>query len=302
MLDLAGLPDIQSASVATPRAPTRLRAMLFAAGHEYRQPPERYDWDGRRRGDAEFGLIQLTLEGTGRLEFEGVTHTLRPGDAMVLWFPHDHRYWRPTHASWRFLYACVQGGEATRLWRDAAQRRGPIWHLDERSALTNTLRDVCTGAIAGQIDDPYRCSAAAYRLALSVLEESTVGDANPAPSPRSKAIARSIRFAQSKHHRPIGVDDLAEASGMSRYHFSRVFRQSEGLSPGRYLRNLRVAAAVRRLQTTDETLERIAAKTGFSHASHLSRAVRDAYGTTPGSIRKRGMYAPPGPGKPPAKR
>jgi len=290
MLNLYPARTLRSVSIVTPRAPARLRAMLFAAGHEERQPPEHYVWDGRRRGDAEFGLIQLTLEGQGRMEFDGTTHTLLPGDAMMLWLPHDHRYWRPTHASWRFLYACVQGGEAVRLWRDAAQRRGPIWRLTEKSELAQTLAETCRRAIDGEINDPYTSSSLAYRLALAALRESTAGQPDPDGTPRSMAIARAVRIAQKRHRYPIGVDDLAEAAGMSRYHFSRVFSRSEGVSPGRYLTGLRVASAVRLLQTTDKTLEQIAAITGFANASHLSRAVRASHDATPGSIRRRGMY------------
>ena len=289
-MDLPGLPPLESVSVASPRAAVRLRAMLFAAGHEDRRPSAAYDWDGRRRGEAEFGLIQLTLGGTGRLDFNDHTYTLRPGDAMVLSFPHDHRYWRPTNRHWRFLYACIHGGEAMRIWRDAAERRGPVWRLSPESRLVEALAETCRRAIDRQINDPYVNSALAYQLAMAVLKESAAGEPEPGDTPRSAAIARAVRYAQQWHRQPIGVEDLAEAAGMSRYHFSRVFRRSEGRSPGRYLADLRVASAVRLLQTTDDTLEKIANATGFANASHLSRAVRASYDTTPGSIRQRGMY------------
>jgi len=40
------------------------------------------------------------------------------------------------------------------------------------------------------------------------------------------------------------------------------------------------------LQTSDLTLEHIASLTGFSSASHLSRAVRAETGSSPGRLRR----------------
>lgn len=80
--------------VMLPRLGPSLHAMLTAAGYERCRDP-RYDWHGLKRGREPFVLLQYTLSGGGLLEFEGQPYPVPPGSAMLLYFPHDNRYWLP---------------------------------------------------------------------------------------------------------------------------------------------------------------------------------------------------------------
>lgn len=284
--------DVCSLSIVPFGRDVPLRAMLSAAGHEDRQPPERYDWHGLERGDAEFGLIQITLEGEGRLRCGGVERRLTPGDAMALTFPHDHRYWRPRQRHWRFIYACLHGREAMRLWREAIRMAGPVWVVRPESALTQVLAQIVRRAAHGAMRDPWEASRWAYTLAthgaataLEVRRGRAVGDAEP-------AVKRAIAYADAHFREDIGVAELANAAGLSRYHFSRVFQQSVGQPPGDYLRQRRLNFAVEQIQSTSQSLKVIARTAGFSSESYLSKVIRKAYGIPPREVRRRGLYSP----------
>lgn len=269
-----------------------LRAMLSAAGHEHRRPPERYDWHGLKRGKAEFGLIQITLEGEGRLRYGDEERRLITGDAMALAFPHDHRYWRPRQHNWRFVYACLHGREAMRLWREAIELAGPVWSLTAEHSLAQTVAQIVRLAMNGVFSDPWEASRWAYALATRATEHAlelrrgrNIGHAAP-------AISRAISYADAHFTEQIGVDHLAATTGLSRYHFSRVFKDATGQSPGEYLRHLRLTRAVEQIQSTSEPLKSIAQAAGFSSESYLSKTIRKVYGITPREIRRRGLYGP----------
>jgi len=77
---------------------------------------------------------------------------------------------------------------------------------------------------------------------------------------------------------PIEVAELAQLSGRSSFHFSRVFARSVGMTPHRYVVHLRLQAAVERVRQGSAGLADIAADTGFADQSHLSRWVRRVHG------------------------
>ena len=81
------------------------------------------------------------------------------------------------------------------------------------------------------------------------------------------------------------MDALAEVAGMSKYHFSRLFKDAVGVPPYRYVVQQRVEAARGLLLRTDLSVAQIALRTGFSSQSHLSTSFREHAGTTPVALR-----------------
>jgi AraC-like DNA-binding protein len=80
------------------------------------------------------------------------------------------------------------------------------------------------------------------------------------------------------------ADDLAAATGRTRFAVYRAFRAAYGMAPSDYQRQLRLRAA-RRLIAEGEPLSDIAARTGFADQSHLTRWFVRYYGITPGGYR-----------------
>lgn len=83
---------------------------------------------------------------------------------------------------------------------------------------------------------------------------------------------------------PIEVAKLAKLAGRSSFHFSRVFARSVGMTPHRYVVHLRLQAAIEHARNGRTGLAEIAADTGFSDQSHLSRWVRRVYGVAPSQL------------------
>src|SRR5262249_60850459 len=77
---------------------------------------------------------------------------------------------------------------------------------------------------------------------------------------------------------PIEVATLAKIAGRSPFHFSRVFAQSVGITPHRYVVHLRLQRAVELARRGRFGLAEIAIRTGFADQSHLWRWVRRVHG------------------------
>lgn len=105
-----------------------------------------------------------------------------------------------------------------------------------------------------------------------------------------QAPRRAVAHARIKRARALlddaptlahSLDDLATATGLSRFQTLRDFTRATGLTPHAYLIQRRIDL-VRAMIADGETLADIAIAAGFADQSHLNRHFVRAYGMTPG--------------------
>jgi transcriptional regulator GlxA family with amidase domain len=106
-----------------------------------------------------------------------------------------------------------------------------------------------------------------------------------------RAQLEPVRRAQDLIDADPGADHrvpvLAATVGMSERHFTRCFTEQTGVSPARYVSAVRVEAARRALETTDQTVEVIARRCGFGTAETMRRTFVRQLGTAPDQYRSR---------------
>ena len=100
------------------------------------------------------------------------------------------------------------------------------------------------------------------------------------PGPQDPRIQAAIDRIENDYATPLSVDDLARTAGMSRYHFSRRFRDVVGESPYKFLVRVRVERAADRLRAGRSVTE-VAYEVGFGGLGRFSQAFRARYGVLP---------------------
>ena len=96
-------------------------------------------------------------------------------------------------------------------------------------------------------------------------------------------VAKVESFCRQNFTRPIGVRDLARVANMSRCHFSREFRKVSGISPGRFICQVRMEHAMRLVKEGGYTVKDMAQQCGFSSANYFCKVFRKSFGVSPGS-------------------
>lgn len=91
---------------------------------------------------------------------------------------------------------------------------------------------------------------------------------------------------------PWTVQKLGRRVGMSRPVLARRFRDATGVSPMRYLAELRLERAARRLRESERTLAEVALEVGYRSEFAFNRAFKRRFGVPPGTFRKAGTFAP----------
>jgi AraC-like DNA-binding protein len=93
---------------------------------------------------------------------------------------------------------------------------------------------------------------------------------------------------------PLSLGDLAAELHVSPFHLTRVFRECTGRTLTAYLHDLRLRAAVDRLdQDPRAPLARVAADLGYCTPSHFTDRFRAAFGVPPSQLRNLMEAAPP---------
>jgi transcriptional regulator GlxA family with amidase domain len=80
---------------------------------------------------------------------------------------------------------------------------------------------------------------------------------------------------------PITVEAMARFSGMSERHFARLFNEEKGVTPARFVEEIRVEAAKRMLQDSRAGLKEVADRCGFGSADTMRRSFRRITGGSP---------------------
>ncbi|OZI32424.1 AraC family transcriptional regulator [Bordetella genomosp. 10] len=94
-------------------------------------------------------------------------------------------------------------------------------------------------------------------------------------------IARLTAFIEDNLDQPISLDDLAAIVNVSRFHFSRLFKRTVGVSAIHFVERCRILRAQSLITGTDLPLAEIALTTGFSDQSHFTRRFHRHVGCTP---------------------
>jgi AraC-like DNA-binding protein len=123
--------------------------------------------------------------------------------------------------------------------------------------------------------------ALAFMLTIIPLPET-----HPEPSPLIRQAMTHLRGEWA--HLPlrrISVEELAEATHVSRGYLNRLFRRTFDINAAKALEDLRFARAETLLSRTDLTIESIAGQCGFADLSHFSHRFTLVHGVPPSAYR-----------------
>jgi transcriptional regulator GlxA family with amidase domain len=184
---------------------------------------------------------------------------------------------------WRF------GKELARRYPLVKVASEPVWVKDENIYTSAGIAAGIDLALAWVEEDCGNAIASEVARELVLFLRRPAGQAQLSVSLAAQANEmKSIQELQvwiAEHlHKELSLHLLAERVAMSVRNFERVFAREVGISPARYVRQLRVEAARRMLDRSEKGLEQIAMACGFSSADLMRRAFLRSLGTTPRAL------------------
>jgi len=105
------------------------------------------------------------------------------------------------------------------------------------------------------------------------------------PEPGTSNMIRARTWALQNLDYPISLDDLATTNSVSKRTLTRRFREETGISPMQWLTEQRLQRARELLETSDLTVDHVAAKCGFGTGAAMRQHFRRTLGVSPQAYR-----------------
>jgi AraC family transcriptional regulator len=216
-----------------------------------------------------------------RIADETICH--EPSTGMMAICPAESDYAADSERSVEAILIAIDPGQLTLA---AAEDLVDAQLIDRLSSYDQSLFDLGRGlaseSASGYPNGPLFWNEIASALIDGLLARHTAGFDGRIKGTLGKDVFRRLRdYIMAHLDEPIEVAQLAGLAGRSPFHFTRVFTQSVGMSPHRYVVRLRLQRATELMREGRSGLAEIAASTGFADQSHLSRWVRRVHGVSP---------------------
>ncbi len=166
-----------------------------------------------------------------------------------------------------------------------------VLYVDDGTVMTSAGKaagmDLCLHVVR---TDHGAAVANALARSLVVPPHRQGGQAQFVPAPLSPGadhvLAGLLDWASARLDEALTVQDLARQANMSSRNLARHFQAVTGTSPLRWLLTQRVHRAQHLLETTDDNLDLIAARTGMGTATTLRRHFNRVLGVPPEAYRR----------------
>ncbi|NQU38539.1 MAG: helix-turn-helix transcriptional regulator [Lentisphaerae bacterium] len=268
-----------------PTFPTPLRAAC-----EVQSDASYYCEGKQRRGD--FLVFVYTLEGRGVLRVGsreqglpmGVGFLCRSDDPAVTWY-----YPREGRDPWRFVWLNFKGTTAEAMVREMNRRYGYSYDIPQGDGGVRRLVDLP----ARLRDRPHQMwSHEGADLIFNILTSlAAAAETKQTAPPRARMIRQAQRVIVDGIEGNRSISDVAAELHLSREHFSRLFKEQTGETPGQYALRQKMMLAGGLLKSSRLSCKEIAARLGYSNATNFTRAFRSTMHCSPRSFRQAGSLA-----------
>lgn len=102
-----------------------------------------------------------------------------------------------------------------------------------------------------------------------------------------KRIQKSILYISKNFRKGVLLDELAEVSHLSKFHFQKIFKKETGQSPLQYINKIRLEHAAHTLvMYSNRKMADVAFECGYSSPAVFTRSFRQFYNTSPSAYQK----------------
>jgi len=244
-------------------------------------------------------LLIVCTQGKGHLHWQNQEFIIQSGDLLVLPRNCAHEYFADKEQPWS-IYWCHFAGQLTNDYIDNLIQisEPPIIRLGSSNLERNTLANKALNhsvKIQNSFQELLEVRKTGYNLAhfihssnqlkhllsyISLLLQ-TKNSNNSEDIAFDTAIAHMHKSLNSH----LELEQLAELSGLSKYYFSRRFKQLMGYAPIQYFIHLKMEHACYLLDTKSNSIEEIATELGYDDAFYFSRIFKKVIGLSPKQYR-----------------
>ncbi|NBM14378.1 AraC family transcriptional regulator [Streptomyces sp. GC420] len=101
-----------------------------------------------------------------------------------------------------------------------------------------------------------------------------------------EAVERAAGYIRERFSDPLTVTEIAGSAPLSRFRFSRIFKEETGISPGRFLAAVRIHEAKRLIENTSMSIADVSVAVGYTSLGSFTRSFTACVGVCPSRFRR----------------
>lgn len=173
---------------------------------------------------------------------------------------------------------CLKGSIAGNMLRQSEYLGGSIYP-GGAAVLEDALAALTGEEARSDSVSPQFGSGVAYQAMTRLYGTGTKAQKSKKQLPQ--VVETALTILQQEFAFLDGVGDLAQRLEVSQEYLTRTFRDHVGMTPGKYLNQIRVEHAKLLLQRGDHSIAFVADACGFSNGNYFARVFREHVGVTP---------------------
>ncbi|PWX27733.1 AraC family transcriptional regulator [Clostridium perfringens] len=217
-------------------------------------------------------VIHYVTKGYGTFKFNGKVYNLKQGDIFILLKGMQVEYVASIDDPWEYYWIGFSGSNANEYLNRTSITNSCVANCEENSKIPQIILNMC------EISKTYNPSRSDDILLLKELYSLLYALIEEFPKPfeyKDKElhtyIQDALNFINSNYMHSITVQEIADYVNLSRSYLYKMFIKNLGISPQRYLINLRMYKATLLLKGTKFPIGEVANSVGYSDSLLFSK-------------------------------
>ncbi|EJT6153198.1 AraC family transcriptional regulator [Clostridium perfringens] len=238
-------------------------------------------------------VIHYVTKGYGTFKFNGKVYTLKQGDIFILLKGMQVEYVASIDDPWEYYWIGFSGSNANEYLNRTSITNSCVANCEENSKIPQIILNMC------EISKTYNPSRSDDILLLKELYSLLYALIEEFPKPfeyKDKElhtyIQDALNFINSNYMHSITVQEIADYVNLSRSYLYKMFIKNLGISPQRYLINLRMYKATLLLKGTKLPIGEVASSVGYSDSLLFSKTFSKHFSMSPLNYRNNQVNKP----------
>ena len=227
-------------------------------------------------------VIHYVTKGYGTFKFNGKVYNLKQGDIFILLKGMQVEYVASIDDPWEYYWIGFSGSNANEYLNRTSITNSCVANCEENSKIPQIILNMC------EISKTYNPSRSDDILLLKELYSLLYALIEEFPKPfeyKDKElhtyIQDALNFINSNYMHSITVQEIADYVNLSRSYLYKMFIKNLGISPQRYLINLRMYKATLLLKGTKFPIGEVANSVGYSDSLLFSKTFSKHFSMSP---------------------
>ncbi len=238
-------------------------------------------------------VIHYVTKRYGTFKFNGKVYNLKQGDIFILLKGMQVEYVASIDDPWEYYWIGFSGSNANEYLNRTSITNSCVANCEENSKIPQIILNMC------EISKTYNPSKSDDILLLKELYSLLYALIEEFPKPfeyKDKElhtyIQDALNFINSNYMHSITVQEIADYVNLSRSYLYKMFIKNLGISPQRYLINLRMYKATLLLKSTKLPIGEVASNVGYSDSLLFSKTFSKHFSMSPLNYRNNQVNKP----------